>query len=248
MIVIYIIGFIHIDIDTTMTNHRRNRKTKDNKDVEDVVDIVKYNTKSLSIKKSSTLIIADWDDTLYPTSWITENNVDLTNPKSRYKYIKYFDCLDVYLSALLDYMMTLGEVMIITNAMLEWIELSVSILPKTKKSIEKIDVVSARQKYGNQTTMANWKKHTFFDEVSRKLSSRKQRYNNIISMGDAEFEHNALVNLYNKEILPHKYLKSIKFIKSSNYNTLLEQIKMIKQNISQICHMQRQIDLTFDHP
>lgn len=207
---------------------------------------VQYNTKNLHIKKSGTLIIADWDDTLYPTSWITENSIDLTNPKSRYKYMKYFECLDIYLSSLLNYMTTLGEVMIITNAMLEWIELSVSILPKTKKCLETIDVISARQKYGNQVVMADWKKLTFLDEVTKKMVANKHKYNNIISMGDAEFEHNALINLYDNKILPHKYLKSIKFIKSSDYNTLLEQIKMVKGTISQICRMQRQVDLTFD--
>ncbi len=205
-----------------------------------------YNTKNLHIKKSATLIIADWDDTLYPTSWVTENGIDLTNPKSRYKYMKHFEYLDICLSTLLSYMVTLGEVMIITNAMLEWIELSVSILPKTKKCLETIDVISARQKYGNQTVMAEWKKRTFLDEVTKKILVDKHKYNNIISMGDANFEYNALINLYNKKILPHKYLKSIKFIKSSDYNTLLEQIKMIKQTISQICKMQRQVDLTFD--
>lgn len=221
-------------------NHQKH-KSRVNKKVEHI----QYNTKNLKIKKSGTLIIVDWDDTLYPTSWITENGIDLTNPKSRYKYMKYFECLDIYLSDLLNYMMTLGEVVIITNAMLEWIELSVSILPKTKKCLEMIDVVSARQKYGNQTTMAEWKKKTFLDEVVKKTVTNKQKYNNIISMGDADFEYNALINLYNKKILPHKYLKSIKFIKSSDYVMLLEQIKMIKQNISQICKMQRQVDLTF---
>lgn len=230
-------AFIHIDIET-MNQKKTEKKTQTSH---------QYNTKNLHIKKSGTLIIADWDDTLYPTSWITDNGIDLTNPKSRYKYMKYFEYLDIYLSGLLDYMMTLGEVMIITNAMLEWIELSVSILPKTKKCLETINVVSARQKYGHQTVMAEWKKKTFLDEVTKKINTNKNKYNNIISMGDADFEHNALVNLYDKQILPHKYLKSIKFIKSSNYNVLLEQIKMMKQTISQICKIQQQIDLTFDH-
>ena len=224
-----------------------NRPSEKNKKKNKKIDDVEYNTKSLQIKRSGTLIIADWDDTLYPTSWITENSIDLTNPKSRCKYMKYFECLDIYLSALLNYMMTLGEVMIITNAMLEWIELSVSILPKTKKCLETIDVVSARQKYGNQTVMAEWKKRTFLDEVTQKMLINKHKYNNIISMGDAEFEYNALINLYNNKMLPHKYLKSIKFIKTSDYSTLLGQIKMVKHNISQICKMPRQVDLTFDH-
>src|SRR5438132_10051267 len=81
-----------------------------------------FNKEDLLINSENTLIIIDWDDTLYPTTWIVENNIDLTDPKSRYKYIKYFENLDNQLSEALGHMMTLGEVLIITNAMLEWIE------------------------------------------------------------------------------------------------------------------------------
>ena len=203
-----------------------------------------YNKKDLYISPENTIIIIDWDDTLYPTSWVIGNNIDLTDPIQRYKYIKHFEKLDDLVSTALEHMITLGEVIIITNAMVEWIQLSVSVLPKTMKCISKIEIISARQRQQNKTQMTNWKKHTFLEEITKR--AKKKRYHNILSLGDADFEHAALVNLYNNALIPHKYLKSIKFIKSSDYDITTEQLKMIKKYIASICKMTRQVDMTFD--
>ena len=203
-----------------------------------------YNKKDLRINSDNTLIIIDWDDTLYPTAWTMNNGIDLTDPRSRSKYMSHFENLDEQLSSALSHMLTLGEVVIITNAMIEWIDLSVSVLPKTKKCLKSIDVISARQRYQNKTKMSDWKKYTFLEEMLKR--SKTQKYQNIMSLGDAEFEHNALVNLYTLETLPHKYLKSIKFIRSTEYAILLEQIIMIRKHIAKLCKAPRHIDMTFD--
>lgn len=203
-----------------------------------------YNKKDLHISPENTIIIIDWDDTLYPTSWVMNNNIDLTDPNQRYKYVNYFEKLDDLLSATLCQIRVFGEVIIITNAMIEWIQLSVSVLPKTSKCLSKIEIISARQRHQNKTHMTNWKKHTFLEEITKR--AMKRTYHNILSLGDAEFERNALVGLYNNALIPHKYLKSIKFIKSSDYEVVMEQLRMIKKYISNICKMTRQIDMTFD--
>lgn len=218
-----------------------------------------YNKKDLQICPSNTLIIIDWDDTLYPTSWGVENGIDLTDPNTRYKYMNHFEQLDDELSATLELMITLGDVVIITNAMPEWIELATSILPKTKRCLSVIDVVSARMRHQNHSKMSDWKKYTFAEELVKRSTTQDNRSNsrsdsrtdnhkyiNILSLGDAEYEHNALVNLYTHKIVPHKYLKSVKFIRSTNYDVVIEQIKMIKKYITDICRMTRQVDMTFD--
>lgn len=203
-----------------------------------------FNKNDLHIDKHNTLIIIDWDDTLYPTSWMAENNVDITNPKSRYKYIQYFEKLDEHLSLLLDHTKTLGDVIIITNALPEWVDLSVSVLPKTRRSLVGIDIVSARKMYQHKRKMTDWKKLTFLDVITYK--SKKRQYHNILSLGDADFEYNALLNLYAFDALPHKYLKAIRFMKSSDYNVLIEQINMMRKNILDICKLTEQVDLMFE--
>ena len=120
-----------------------------------------YNIQELNINKLNTIIIIDWDDTLYPTSWVMNSNIELTEPKSRYKYIPYFTELDKYITHTLKKILQCGDVIIITNAMPEWVELSVSVLPKTKVLLQNIEIVSARKKYQETHKVIEWKKLTF---------------------------------------------------------------------------------------
>jgi hypothetical protein len=203
-----------------------------------------YNKSDLCIKPANTLIIVDWDDTLYPTSWISVNNIDLTNLVSRYRYIKHFEVLDKILSSTLKMMMMFGEVIIISNAMTDWINLSVSVLPRTRKYLSKIEIISARERQQNKSDMNDWKKYTFIEEIAKRLKNKK--YYNILSLGDAEFEYHALINLFNNKLIPHKYLKSIKFLKSNEFGVLLEQLETVKNNIPKLCKMTRQLDMVFD--
>ena len=207
-------------------------------------NIKKYNNKDLHIDRHNTIIILDWDDTLCPTTWMMEKNIDLLNPKSRGDNILFFKRLDNKLSELLKIMISLGIVIIITNAMPEWIELSSSVLPKTSEILKRIEVVSAREKYQGKAELSDWKRHTFKEELHKKLLEKS--YTNIISMGDAEYEYMALIDLYKWERMPHKYLKSIKFLKSPSDNKLMDQIDIMIENIEGICKSRRHHDLVMN--
>ena len=126
----------------------------------------------------------------------------------------------------------------------EWIELSVSVLPNTKQLLKNIEVVSARKKYQATHKVIEWKKLTFLDILSYRLVNKQ--YNNIISLGDAEYEHMALINLYDWHYISHKYLKSVKFMKSVDYYDVIEQLRTIGHNISYICNKKQHMDLMFD--
>lgn len=204
-----------------------------------------YNKKELQLSPENTMIIIDWDDTLYPSSWLMNKSIDITNPTSRYKYIENFENLDTHLSKMLLFLLRFGDILIITNAMPTWIELSSSVLPKTRKVLKNIDIISARERYQNGNKMSEWKKQTFLDEMIARNTYKK--YNNILSLGDAEFEYNALINLFDKNFIPNKYLKAIKFIKSPDYDTVVEQIKIVHDNIQKICNAKRHLDLTFSN-
>uniref|UniRef100_A0A6C0BF89 FCP1 homology domain-containing protein n=1 Tax=viral metagenome TaxID=1070528 RepID=A0A6C0BF89_9ZZZZ len=187
---------------------------------------------------NKTLIILDWDDTLFPTSWTTKNDIKLSNHKNRYKYIDKFDELDKLLSDTLIISNKCGKTIIVTNALNSWIEISSSVLPLTKNIMKSMDIISARERYQEYSDINEWKKRTFEDEVS-------SSYNNIISMGDADYEYNALVNLYDslKVNKSKKYLKTIKFIKTNNYDTHMAQLSVIKNNVKNICSLTKHIDL-----
>lgn len=189
----------------------------------------------MSNAKQKTLIIMDWDDTLFPTSWLVNNNINIAEPNTFYKHKSYFEILDKYLHDVLEQAKCLGKVIIITNAMPEWIKMATAPLPKTTTCLTAIAVVSARELYQGKHDMMNWKKMAFKNENAN--------YENILSLGDAEYEYMALVDLWKDN--PHKYLKSIKFVKTPNNFVLLEQLRIIKKKIFYLCKIPKHLDLKF---
>ena len=111
-----------------------------------------------------TLVILDWDDTLFPTSWLIKNNIDLTDKKVQYKYIIFFSRLDSILYKLLSNLSKLGYVLIVTNAMKKWVKITANVLPNTKKLFkDKVKIISARDLYQEKfpDEMYLWKKYVF---------------------------------------------------------------------------------------
>ncbi len=198
-----------------------------------------YVVKKLDTSPKYTLIVLDWDDTLCPTTWMIENNINPSNPQSILKYTKYFNVLDESINDLLNELKKHGNVAIITNAMSEWIHLASSILPHTNKQISNnVQIISARQKYQNNVANPNdWKKYAFKDL----LKQHEYTLHNIVSIGDAEYEYNALIDLW--KYIPHKYLKSIKFIKSPSESDVIVQLRLMRKHVYRICSAHRQFDL-----
>ena len=88
----------------------------------------------------ASLIIFDWDDTLFPTSWVISSKINTNS------YV--MTDLDNIVYTILKHCLRYGTVLIVTNAMPEWVHMSSNSLPKTKKLIGKyIQIISARNLY-----------------------------------------------------------------------------------------------------
>jgi hypothetical protein len=199
----------------------------------------------MELNKNNTLIILDWDDTLFPTSWVSNNDIDITNI-NKIDYIKFFENIDLSIYKLFLNLINLGDILIITNALLNWINISLKVLPKTNKLFENnknINFISARGEYSPLTDDINsWKKIAFINELKKK--KHHKNINNIISIGDAEYEYNALINLYNND--SYILLKSVKFIRyPDNYN-INEQINILNNSIKNICIYKGNLDLVLN--
>lgn len=198
-----------------------------------------------------TLIILDWDDTLFPTTWIKENDIDLNHPRNKMKYSYLFSKLDQKIYDILNKLSKYGTVVIITNAMLAWIDICIQVLPMTSKMINhEIDLISARENFRNKTSNSmNWKIYAFLDYYDRHFHSHpnKYKFKDIISFGDAYYEHLALINLYtiNKTKRGDRFLKSIRFINSPSFEQILDQLTVLERCIDKICNKQRHIELKF---
>lgn len=192
--------------------------------------------KRANISKNNTVIIIDWDDTLFPTSW-------MDNKKNNNKKVSSDDFLELdnLLISFLDQVIEYGKVFIVTNAGSRWIKKTSKYVPKTREKLKSISVISARDKYKKKYKIINWKKYVFRQII------RKQRsfMMNILSIGDSKYEQYALLSLLN---INHpnriKYLKSLRMLEDPTYTELINQIEDISQNIEEFVFDKNHIDKT----
>ena len=194
-----------------------------------------------------TLTILDWDDTLFPTSWIVKNNINLNDKNMQNQYIVFFSRLDTILYDLLNKLLKHGQIIIVTNAVIKWVMISSNMLPHTQKILkEKILILSARDafqsKYPNE--MHKWKKKMFEKIVDKYFLQHKLQ--NIISVGDAEHEFNALINLYNEHsVVKLRLLKTVRFIRDPSFDELIDQLEVFNNCADKVLQSQKHMDLKF---
>ena len=194
------------------------------------------------------IFILDWDDTLFPTSWIKKNNI-----KDYDNYNLYFLELDKTITLLLEKLYKIGSIYIVSNATTTWIKKGLKKLPFTQNFIENngIEIISARDIYSNKNVTPNeWKTNIFEDLVDININmyknNDKNTYFNIISLGDADFEYVALIKLHkylNNMNCDNYFLKNIRFIENPNFNSVIEQIDLVSYNINNISQKLCYIDL-----
>jgi hypothetical protein len=174
------------------------------------------------------------------------NNINLITSSTRDQYIIYFEELDRALSKLLKTTLNLGKVIIVTNALPDWINMSSIVLPHTYNLLRKVKVVSARGIYKQESpVMMDWKIMAFRDIIDKEFSDLSLM--NVISVGDAEYEYQALIALNKRNLGIKKYLKSIRFMKDPTHDILIDQLGVLNDAISEIWNKSEHLDLRFDH-
>jgi len=201
----------------------------------------------MEITRKNTIIFLDWDDTLFPTNWTVKNNINLMNStdfNSVEQYMTYYHELDRILIKLLLLLVKYGKIIIVTNAMPEWVKSSSLVLPQTCNILKKIKVISARASYQcHSQNMIDWKKLAFKNIIANEM--KKHKFINVISVGDAEYERHALISLngWNSEIA--KNLKVVKFIKEPSHHVLMDQLETLYVAFPEIASKHGHMDLKF---
>lgn len=197
--------------------------------------------------KYKSLILLDWDDTLFPTSWIIKNNVNLNDTQTRNEYVKKFHKLDSIASRLLTNLSTMGQVVLITNASAKWILTSSSVLFLTQQVLRKsVYIVSARDAYQPMypDDIDMWKRKSFNVVINDYFKQHK--FQNIISAGDAEYEFYALTDLYDTSaVARNKLFKTIKFMKEPGYYDIVDQLEVFNKCHKKIILNNNHLDLNF---
>jgi|LakMenE01Jun11ns_1017448.scaffolds.fasta_scaffold9341662_1 hypothetical protein len=195
-----------------------------------------------------TLTIFDWDDTLFPTSWIVKNNINLNDKNMQNQYIVFFSRLDTLLYNLLNRLLKYSQIVIVTNAVIKWVIVSSNMLPNTQKILkDKILILSARDifqdKYPNEMHM--WKKKVFEKVVNDFFTNTMKQ--NIISVGDAEYEFNATTDLYNEHsVIKYRLLKTVRLMKDPSFEELIDQLDVLNNCIQKIVLSRQHFDLKFE--
>lgn len=198
--------------------------------------------------KLQSIYLIDWDDTLFPTSWCKRNNIDLYNQYDVERYKIYFIELDNTLEKLLYKLNQYGKIYIVTNASLNWIKQCLNMLPYTFDFIKdkNIKILSARDLYSHKyMNIMEWKKNTFQNVINSIIEYDK--CTNIISLGDADYEYYALIDLDNHiRQLDDEHcflLKNIKFMNEPDFEHIIDQIELLHKCIGEITDNLRFVDI-----
>lgn len=199
-----------------------------------------------------TVIIFDWDDTLLCTTYLhaisaIHRPVAAPSVKQKLQQIQAASC------KLLEHAIQRGQVLIITNAKLNWLEESAGRhMPQLLRMLQRVTVISARDKYEARYPMPHpnnirqWKIQTNL-ELLRNWDSNQNT--NLITLGDSEYEMDAArVMMKNAQ----GTVKCVKFKECPSPLELLEQLEQVDQRFNIIVDKERNLELNwmqnFDPP
>lgn len=201
-------------------------------------------------QKNETLIIFDWDDTLFPSSWLVQQGLKLgeaSQPnKEQWQQLKEI----AFASAnSLREARKYGRVVVVTNAERGWVDQSCKkFCPWLWPSMDNITVVCARPEYEPRgfPSPYQWKYLAFQNEINNWHAVEPNDLTNILSLGDAPVERLALLKA--TEGMPGVLGKSIKFVEKPNVKHLIEQHELIGNCLRYLARHDGSLDLCTTFP
>lgn len=193
-----------------------------------------------------TLLIFDWDDTLFPTTRLEQLGCksgqlcDLPADDQA-----HFKELSGYVERTLCLAKGLGRVAIVTNAAAGWVEHSCNnFFPNLTPLLEELDIISARSSYERYAPgcPVAWKRLAFEDLVAAAFEEfDKDQMRNILSIGDAMFEHDALTAV--TQNMPHCLSKTLKLSESPTLMHLIEEQRVLGSCLEEVVSQDVSLDL-----
>ena len=175
-------------------------------------------------KTHNTLFIFDWDDTLLPTSFLNHENI-INDENLPEELAGIFSMLEKAVIKILKLAVNKGEVYIITNSSIGWVEFSAKkYFPNINEIINKIIIISARNEYENAFPgdAKIWKEKTF---LSLKKNFDLKIPSNIICFGDSIIELEAGKILASK--VNDSFIKTVKFRTNPGPEDIIKQLNLI---------------------
>lgn len=221
-------------------------------------------------RPDQTILIFDWDDTLFPSNWLQQSESFF---KPSENHAKLFKQLASVLEPLMKLAMSLGKVIIVTNSSEPWVSISVrTFMPQLESLFENITTVYARAQYEkdpDSTTSSSmfgfrpssmdvlapqrWKEKAFQKELGGFYSRySNQSWKNVVSIGDSIYERNAAKEVLLKRVktggqkTPCR-LKTAKFMENPPVEDLIAQIRAIHEALGMLVQYDGNLDVELDY-
>jgi len=205
-------------------------------------------------RADQTIIILDWDDTLCPTTaCMRQHGLSvLGDPPTGDLGMPLTELAQEVNTVLETCLAVAGLVVIVTNAEEGWVELAQKAwLPGIEEVLSRCEVASARSKWEPHgvTSPAGWKARTFEDFIDGFYSRYpNQSWKNIISVGDAPHEREALARVV--RWAPYSggkkcRSKSVKFVVRPSIEQIISEVQMLNKSIDEIVAHDDDLDLHF---
>jgi len=200
----------------------------------------KLSLSSLPERRSPTLTIFDWDDTLLCTSHLLRVEGDLLPDEAtcclrRLEDVAY---------QILRHAMRVGQVHIVTNASKGWVEASAAKhLPRLVPLLARVSIVSASSCFRGHFPgeVDQWKKLAFL-KIARDVGI--ESFKSLIVIGDSDFEMNAADTI--GERFQNVRIKAIKFHPEPTEQDLVRQLKLVLDSFDMFVADDRHLTVTLE--
>jgi hypothetical protein len=197
-------------------------------------------------QRHNNLIIFDWDDTLFCTSYL-ENKYNISvnenikiNENEKLNLLK----LEEKVFKILHLAINSGDTYIVTNSSEGWVNYVTNIFyPLVYKFLinsNKIKIISARKLYENEypNNQSFWKLATFIN-ISKLYN--KNVLTNIMCFGDSNLEIEAINRI--SPLFKESYIKAIMFMQNPNILQLNKQLKLCLNEFTKIHSLVKNISI-----
>jgi hypothetical protein len=194
-------------------------------------------------EKADLLILLDWDDTILPTSFLSQRSISLDDevPHDVQEVLRTY--CEVVRKTLVQ-LKERGHLVIVTNAEQGWVELTMAqFLPGLEPLLQDVECVSARSLFEPKgyTLPVEWKEEAFAEVVQR-LCSEPRGYP-VLSLGDARHERDAVHRVAHRLGIA---AKSVKLMEVPDLLVLQREHDLLQERLPYLCEHDGSLDIRVD--
>ena len=206
-----------------------------------------------SLRTQETLMIFDYDDTLFPTSFLAQHGYKLDGPDASPEIQAILDEYSAIVEKTLLEAQRHGRVVIVTNAESGWITLTAQkFMPRLGRLLSSYLSISARSTYEplGLSNPFEWKLKAFesviFEHHEMVSVPDAVAPINVLSFGDSIHERDAAHQVCASLSSSPLFCKSIKFIERPDISQLTKQHVLIRDSLVKVIEHDGTLDLCIE--